>query len=283
MRRPAVAVAVIAIAAVACADAQRGPTLKERMAAEAAAMPATPVAFEPVAAFCTDTAEAAAMRCADGVATRSGDTIVLRLTNVGAAKRVDDAREGDAYRRYYYAGRFGGDNGTPAFHILDVRNNEGGAIELINAATGDSLLLRGVPLLSPDGARFAAVEEPDACELASQLEVWRVTGDKPVRELVIQPFDCNSGAGWGPSNVAWRSRDTITLVRNRLPSDSARRAGGEHDSAPALLVRDAGAWVLDTMSAAVRPKTVRDTTPATVRSKAVRDTAPASVRPKTVP
>jgi hypothetical protein len=244
---------VAAVVVLACTDAPRGPSLKERMAAQAAAVPPTPVAFQPAVAICTDTSEVAAMRCADGVATRSGDTIVLRLSNVGAAKRVDNSQEGDGYRRYYYAGRFGGDNGTPAFHILDVRNYEGGAIELINAATGDSLFLRGVPILSPDGARFAAVEEPDACELASQLEIWRVTGDQPVRELSLQPFDCDAGTGWGPSGVQWRSRDTIALVRNRLPADSTRRANGERDVAPALLVRSAGTWVLDTTAAGARP------------------------------
>lgn len=242
---------VLAVVAMACTDTRRGPSLKERVAAEAATAPATVTSapFEPVAAFCTDTTEGVAMRCADGVATRSGDTIILRLTNVGAAKRVDHPAEGDGYRRYHYAGRFGGDNGTPAFHILDVRNYEGGAIELINAATGDSLLLRGVPLLSPDGARFAAVGEPDACELATQLEIWRVTGDKPVREYDIQPFDCDASTGWGPSNVTWRSRDTIALVRNRLPADSVRRASGERITSPALLVRDGGTWALDTISA----------------------------------
>ena len=248
---------VLAVVAVACTDTRRGPTLTERMAAEAAAAPATPTSapLEPVAAFCTDTTEAAAMRCAEGVAMRSGDTIILRLTNVGAAKRVDNPAEGDGYRRYYYAGRVGGDNGTPAFHILDVRNYEGGAIELINAATGDSLFLRGVPLLSPDGARFAAVEEPDACDLATQLEIWRVTGDKPVREYNVQPFDCDASTGWGPSDVTWRSRDTISLVRNRLPADSARRASGERIKSPALLVRDAGSWVLDTTRASTQAKT----------------------------
>jgi hypothetical protein len=245
---------IVAVVVLACADAPRGPSLKERMAAEAAAVPPAPIAFQPAVAMCTDTAEAAAMRCADGVATRSGDTIILRLSNVGAAKRVDNPEEGDSYRRYYYAGRFGGDNGTPAFHILDVRNYEGGAIELINAATGDSLLLRGVPLLSPDGARFAAVEEPDACELASQLEIWRVTGDQPTRELSLQPFDCNANTGWGPSHVQWRSRDTIALVRNRLPADSTRRANGEREGSPALLVRRAGTWMLDTSAALTRPR-----------------------------
>ena len=249
-----VVAAVIAVVVIACTDAPRGPSLKERMAAQAAAVPPAPVAYQPAVALCTDTSEAAAMRCADGVAMRSGDTIILRLSTVGAAKRVDNPEEGGGYRRYYYAGRFGGDNGTPAFHILDVRNYEGGAIELINAATGDSLLLRGVPILSPDGARFAAVEEPDACELASQLEIWRVTGDQPVRELSLQPFDCDANTGWGPSEVRWRASDTISLLRNRLPRDSTRRAAGERDSSPALLVRSAGAWVLDTSAAVSRPR-----------------------------
>lgn len=247
---------VCAALTVACNDTRRGPSLRDRVAAQAAlsqaaATPsASSSAFVPVAAICTDTSEATAFRCADGVAMRSGDTLVLRLTNVGAAKRVDEPAEGANYRRYYYAGRFGGDNGTPAFHILDVRDSDGGAVELINAATGDSLLVRGVPILSPDGTRFAAVEEPDACDLATQLDVWRVTGDRPVREYSVQPFDCGPGSGWGPSDVAWRSRDTISLLRRTLPLDSLRSASGETDAVPALLVRVAGSWVLDTSSTA---------------------------------
>jgi hypothetical protein len=211
---------------------------------------------ETVAAFCTDTSEAVAMRCADGVATRSGDTVIIRLSNVGATKRVDEPTAGGTYRRYYYAGRFGGDNGTPAFHILDVRNTQGGAIELINAATGDSLLVRGVPTLSPDGARFAAVAEPETCELATQLEIWRVTGDKPVREYSIEPFDCVANRGWGPGDVRWRSRDTLSLVRTTLPSNAERRANSERDSTRALLVRAAGQWALDTTAVARLPRVV---------------------------
>ena len=244
---------VLAVAPlVGCAEKERRVSLKERMAAQDSITPPAPVAYEPVIAFCTDTTEALAMRCAAGVASRSGDTVIIRLSNVGAAKRVDDPAEGDAYRRYYYAGRFGGDNGTPAFHILDVRNTSGGAIELINAATGDSLLVHGIPLLSPDGSRFAAVEEPDACELPTQLEVWRVSGDKPVLEYSLDAFDCMKSTGWGPSEPAWRSRDTLTLLRAFLPADSIRRQNGERDTTRALLVRRAGAWVLDTTAAARR-------------------------------
>ena len=246
--------------ALACTDTRRARSLDQRVAARAAAKSAASAAaaataasgaaqVEPVAAFCTDSSESAAMRCAEGVASRSGDTVIIRLSNVGASKRADHPAQDGAYRRYYYAGRFGGENGTPAFHILDVRNFEGGAIELINAATGDSLLVRGIPLLSPDGARFVAVEEPEACELPTQLEIWRVTGDKPVREHVVQAFDCNTDRGWGPSDVTWRSRDTITFLRNVLPADSLRRLNGDRDTTRALLVRVAGAWKLDSSKA----------------------------------
>jgi hypothetical protein len=246
----ATAIAVASI--VACAEKEREATLKERIAAQVANTPPVPVAYEPVIAFCTDTSEALAMRCATGAASRSGDTVIIRLAGLGAAKRVDDAREGTAYHRYYYAGRFGGDNGTPAFHILDVRNTAGGAIELINAETGDSLVVHGVPLLSPDGARFAAVEEPDACELPTQLEIWRVTGDRPVREYSLDSFDCMRSSGWGPSDAVWRSRDTLAILRNFLPADSLRRQNGERDTMRALLVRRAGAWALDTTAATRR-------------------------------
>ena len=255
MRR-LVLVAMVGVA-VACADAPPRESLKARLAKEAAAATKTaptPMAFGLVAAFCTDTSETAAMRCANGVAMRSGDTVIIRLSNVGAAKRVDDPTEGEAYRRYYYAGRFGGDNGTPAFHILDVRNMQGGAIELINAATGDSLVVHGVPVLSPDGTRFAAVAELGACRMATQLEIWRVTGDKPVHEYTLEPLDCTAGTGWGPSDVTWLARDTISLLRNTVPADSVRRVNGERDAARALLVRLAGKWTLDTSSAARRPR-----------------------------
>ena len=104
MKRAIVVTVVVAVVALACADTRRERSLKERLAAQAAAAApkATTLApVEPETAFCADTLESAAMRCAEGVATRSGDTIILRLTTVGGAKRVDNPAEGAAYRRYY--------------------------------------------------------------------------------------------------------------------------------------------------------------------------------------
>lgn len=217
------------------------------MAADSAASAPLAAAYvEPVPPICSDSAEAVAMQCAPGVAMRSGDTIVLRLTGVGAAKRVDVESEGDGLRRYRYVGHFGGDNGTPGFHILDLRRADGVAVELVNAATGDSLVVPGLPILSPAGARFAAVADRGSCELPGRLEIWRVTGDAPVREYALDPFDCAKGRGWGASEVRWLARDTVSLLRTFMPASG-------RDTVRALLVRAAGEWTLDT-TRAQRPR-----------------------------
>jgi hypothetical protein len=132
-----------------------------------------------------------------------------------------------------------------------VRTYEGGQIELINAATGDSLVVHGVPLLSPDGARFVAVAEPEACGLSPGLEIWRVTGDRPVHEYALPPFDCDAH-GWSADDVSWRSRDTLMLERVTASADSARRMNAERDTVRSFLVRGAGMWALDSTSTAVR-------------------------------
>ena len=67
---------------------------------EAAARALNPAAaVEPSAAFCTDSSESSAMRCAEGVASRSGDTVIIRLSSVGASKRADHPAQDAAYRR----------------------------------------------------------------------------------------------------------------------------------------------------------------------------------------
>ena len=56
--------------------------------------------------------------------------------------------------------------------------------------------------------------------------------------------------------MKWRASDTLFLQRQRLPADSARRANDERDASPALLVRSAGTWVLDTTTVVARPRPV---------------------------
>jgi hypothetical protein len=199
-----------------------------------------------VVPFCSDTSETAALRCSKGAATRRGDTLLIGLSGVGAVHRADNLDGGEMYMRFQYFGRLGGGSGTPAFHVIDFAGYESGAVELINAATGDSLMLPGYPILSPDASRFVATAwNLETCEGVNQIDVWRITGDEPVREWTIEPYDCTRSDGWWPTDVAWRSADTIFFLRHTLPADSARRAHGESDTTRAMLIHRATGWALE--------------------------------------
>jgi hypothetical protein len=171
---------------------------------------------------------------------------VIGLSGVGAVQRVDHPEDGENYVRFRYTGRMGGGSGTPTFHILDLHFYETGGVELINAATGDSLFVVGTPVLSPDGARFVVeASSIETCEGVNRLEVWRITGDKPVREWTIEPYDCTRDRGWWSTDLAWRTPDSISFVRNSVPADRPRRKRDELDTTRATLVRRAGSWTLE--------------------------------------
>lgn len=227
-----------------CSDLRRG----SRTAAPAAAEPLpSMLSSSAVAPFCSDTSETVAVKCGEGAVTRRGDTLVIALSGIGVVKRVSDSTDGGHYVRYQYAGRMGGGgSGTPAYHVVDVAHYEAAGIELINAASGDSVLIGGPPILSPDGSRFATTSEnAESCEATNQLDIWRITGDKPVREFELPPFDCTRTHSWWPSAISWRASDTVTFLRNSLPADSARRARSESDTTRAVLVHRAEGWFLE--------------------------------------
>jgi hypothetical protein len=238
---------------IACADWRSEPRAKPTavtpppvttvVKTELASM--APVRDECFTTDTTDTTETAAMKCADGAASRIADTLQILLSSGRVLRRVDRSLDSESMRTYRYAGRIGGSSGAPALHVLDGHSNDALWAEMINALTGDSLVVASRPLISPDGARFSVdAMSLEGCEGTTVLQVWRITGDKPVRELGVEPFDCTTNRGWGPSAVEWRSSDSISYLRNSLPRDSARRANHERDTTRALLVRRSGEWVL---------------------------------------
>jgi hypothetical protein len=235
--------------ALACGDVRREPRTRSKVetpVAATSAAPAMPVVPARDECFVSDSVEQAAMSCAEGAVSRIGDTLVIRLTGVGFRKLVDQPREGDGSVLFRYAGRIGGSSGTPAFHVIDVHEGRRAAAALINALTGDSVTVAGHPVISPDGARFAVAESDfNFCQRLTSLEVWRITGERPVREFTTVPFNCADTKGWGPSALEWRARDTLAFTRNAFPADSTRRANGDWDRTPAVLVRQATGWVID--------------------------------------
>lgn len=240
---------VVTTLTLACGDVRR----ESRRTTPVAAPEPLPsmLSSSAVAPFCSDTSETTAIRCGEGAVNRHGDTLVIALSGIGAVKRVNDTTDGESYVRYQYAGRMGGGSGTPAYHILDVGHYESAGVELVNAASGDSVFIGGPPILSPDGSRFATTSEnAESCEATNQLDIWRITGDKPVREFELPPFDCTRAHSWWPSDITWHAQDTVTFLRNSLPVDAARRARGESDTTRAVLVHRAAGWSLESRPSA---------------------------------
>jgi hypothetical protein len=249
-RRAVVLALVLAVGA--CADTRSGSRSSRRAATPRPTSAATVVPaggpIETVEAACGDSLESGALHCAEGAVVRRGDTLAIMLHDGRTVHRVENRLMGDDFVSFAYAGRLGGSSGTPVFHIIDITGPESWATELINARTGDSVVVADRPLLSPDGARFALARmDLETCEGGNLLEVWRITGDVPVREFTLEPYDCTRDRGWGASDLEWISRDTLGLLRSTRWK-AAQRARADYDTTSARLVRGASGWELDRRS-----------------------------------
>jgi hypothetical protein len=243
----------VAWTVLACGDMRREPRTPPKIVPPPVAAkrgvplaPTTPMRDE---CFGADSTETSAMKCAAGSVVRFVDTLQIRLAGAGVRKRIDQMPESGAFRQYRYAGHIGGSSGGPGFHVLDARAHDRAWVELINELTGDSLVVVARPIISPDGARFlvSATGIVETCDVGMVLQIWRITGDAPVREFNVEPFNCGIHEGWGPSGVEWRSRDSISFLRNTVPRDSTRWRAKDWDTTRVTLVHRAEGWVMEPM------------------------------------
>ena len=249
-RRHGVVIAVAYIM-LACGDMRRESKTPPKVAPPPVAtkkgVPLTPTTPMRDECFGADSTETSAMKCAAGSVVRFVDTLQIRLAGAGVRKRIDQASDGGAFRQYRYAGHIGGSSGGPGFHVLDAHTHDRAWVELINELTGDSLRVVARPVISPDGARFlvSATGIVETCDVGMVLQIWRITGDAPVREFNVEPFNCGINEGWGPSGVVWRSRDSISFLRNTVPRDSTRWRNKDWDTLRVALVHHAEGWVME--------------------------------------
>lgn len=210
------------------------------------------------ARLCTDTVEVVALRCAPGTVVRRGDSLIFRDSHGRRIVRVSNLVDGEQFLQFRYYGRMARPDGGH-LHILDFHGYESGAVELIADDSGDSLTVAGAPTPSPDGLHFAVdAADEETCEGTTVLEVWRLGVGMPRREFTVSPFDCTRSIGWWPTDVTWRSPDTLSFVRHVLATAGTRHTPGEPDSTHALLVRRVTGWALDSASAASVPRSPSD-------------------------
>ena len=171
---------------------------------------------------------------------RVGDTLFIRVASGAESTFVDNPVDNDAYVKFTYVGTIA----HGVLHHIDIQGWESGGSLVLNAASGRKLWIPGKPVMSPDGRRFASSQMAmQICEGITALEIYRVTDSIPVREWGIEPFDCATDEGWGASNEAWLSPDTLRFTRNELPPESARGIDGpRYVTRPMLVVRGASGW-----------------------------------------
>ena len=240
-----------ACAMLACSDMRGEPRthLKTAPPPVATISPSQVIATTPMRDECfgADSTETSAMKCSAGAVSRFGDTLQIRLSGAGVRKRVDHPQDGENSLGFRYAGRIGGSSGGPGFHVVDGYGQEKHWVELINVLTGDSLVIAVRPIISPDGARFVMGDMSGlgTCASPAVIQVWRITGDAPVREFHIESSGCSHNQGWGPSNAQWLSGDSISFLRNTSPRDSTRRRNMDWDTTRVTLVHRAGGWMIE--------------------------------------
>ncbi len=164
------------------------------------------------------------------VASRRGDTLLIRLKGRAPLTFVDVPGPGDAERHYSFMGVL-----EPLDLILvDDRGYESHTHWLIRPANGRRQALECFPVLSPGGTyAFCGYGVLDEGGPQAYVAVYAVDGDTLVRQW-SQDLGENE-----PINPRWVSDHSFEFTTR-----SVRGYGGEDPACTNRVVRDAGVWRL---------------------------------------
>jgi hypothetical protein len=180
-----------------------------------------------------DTVEAAAIRPVSNIVSRAGPELRIRLLKGQTAILRDDTTAGLRFALPRYAGYLK----TIHSHVVHQYQYEGeGIYFVVDDSTGDSTLVYGMPVVSPDGKRFA-ITSIEGMEGGNPgvIEVWHMVGRKPEQEFSYS----TENEPWEPSDAVWRDSVTIDFIKNS-GSDPSK----PYIKTPGRLTRTATNWVL---------------------------------------
>jgi hypothetical protein len=171
-----------------------------------------------------------AIRAAAPKASRVGSELRIRLLDGRIAVFRDDTTPGLQFALPRYAGYLKAIHA----HVVHRLPYEGsGTYLIIDDSTADSTIVFGMPVVSPDGTRFALTSMAGEADYdPALLEVWRMVGRRPENE-----FSYDSGEDiWDPSAAVWRDSVTVDFVKNsRIPP---------YNTTPGRLSRSGTTWTL---------------------------------------
>lgn len=188
---------------------------------------------QPTGVVSIDAEEAVAIRPVSDIVTRVGTNLRIRLLNGRTAIMEDDTTEGMKFALPRYAAYLKAIHS----HVIHQYQYEGeGIYFVVDDSTGDSTIAYGMPVASPDGARFAfASMEGMEGGNPGLIEVWRMVGRKPEKEF---SYDTEHEP-WEASDIVWRDSVTIDFFKNTHSSP-----GDPYAQTPGRLKRTGTDWVL---------------------------------------
>jgi hypothetical protein len=175
--------------------------------------------------------ELAAFRTSEGKASRVGPELRIQLLTGRTVAFKDDTTPGMKFALPRYAGYLKAIC-SHAIHILQYEGS--GAYLIVDDSTGDSTIVFGMPIVSPDAKRFAWTSRAGEANYNSSLiEVWGMVGRKPIKEFSFE------SETWEPSEAVWRDSSTIAFLENTHSSPE-----DPYIQTPARLTRSGTTWTL---------------------------------------
>jgi hypothetical protein len=180
-----------------------------------------------------DSEEVVAFRTASGKASRVCGELRIQLLNGRTAVFRDDTTAGPKFGLLRYAGY----QKTIHSHVIHRYPYEGtGAFLVVDDSTGESRIVFGMPVASPDGPRFVLTSMEDEMRIDPGLiEIWHVVGRKPEKEFFYSTED----SPWQPSHPVWVDSVTIDFIENSHSSP-----GEPYVETPGRVVKSGTTWAL---------------------------------------
>ena len=180
-----------------------------------------------------DSAESAALRSANGLAARVCGELRIPLLNGRMAVFRDDTTAGLKFGLMRYAGYLK----SIRSHVVHRYPYEGGgAFLVVDDSTGESRIVFGMPVASPDGRRFVLTSMAEEAGYdPSMIEIWRMVGRRPEKEFV---YDTDQSA-WEASDPVWVDSVTVDFIEN-----SHKRPGEPYVETPGRITRSGTTWAL---------------------------------------
>lgn len=180
-----------------------------------------------------DSLEATRISLVSDIVSRVGPALRIRLRNGRTAMLKDDTTAGLTFARPRYEVYLRAIHS----HVVHQYQYEGeGIYFVLDDSTGDSTLVFGMPVVSPDAKRFA-ITSMEGLEGGNPgvIEIWQMVGRKPEREFSYH----TEQEPWEPSDARWHDSGTLDFFKNTHSAP-----GDPYLQTPGRLKRTGKTWAL---------------------------------------